>query len=144
MNTDWPQLAEEYIKLSATLTAADSAHKGNEQIKRLIGLAASIFPRDRKADLYWHIQALEHPTHKWFIAKVIAQLSPVPQALFEPLLQAALREGNPSATQVFIAPCVKTFGPEAVVARAEQLAELQSGNESGLTNIKYWVPRCAA
>lgn len=144
MNTDWTELAEHYLKLSASSAAGYTAHATNEQIKRLVGSAASKFPRDREADLEWHIRALEHPSHKWFVSKVLAQLSSTPQALLDPLLRAALREPNPSATQLLIAPCVKTFGSSAVLSRSEQLAELHAGSEEGLANIKYWVPRCGA
>jgi hypothetical protein len=142
MNTDWLELAERYSRLSTSIPIGDAAHTIHEEINSLIGLAASRFPRDKSPDLEWHIRALEHPSHKWFVTKVVGRLSPLPSTLFDPLLTAALREANPSATQFWVNSCVKAFGGNAVLARSEQLAKLHEHGDTGLANIRYWVPRC--
>jgi hypothetical protein len=64
----------------------------------------------------------------------------VPEALFYPLLDAAIDESDPSFNQYFVTPCVKTFGPRR--ANEYLLSVLESGatrRKAGAVQALYWA-----
>ncbi|GAB3357592.1 hypothetical protein GCM10027430_27050 [Lysobacter tyrosinilyticus] len=140
MSIDWDNLAGQYQELVKAPVSSGS----NESIRTLVGYAASKLPRDNPESLSWFISALQG-RDKWFVAKVMAMASPVPGALLDPLLLAALLERNPSANRYFVEPCVRTFGASRVEARIRDLSDAPGVAENrGVQNVMYWVPRVGA
>jgi hypothetical protein len=137
MAIDWDDLADRYVQL---IGAAPVSQAEFSAIDDLLGKAASNFPRNRASDLVWFIAALNEAPKKWFVAKTLEKVNPVPSVLLDPLLAAALEEPNPSANRGFIAPCVRTLGKEAVKVRLNELAAQSEryGAES-LARAVYWA-----
>jgi hypothetical protein len=81
---------------------------------------------------------------KWFVVKLLEKVNPVPKALFDDLVFAALVEDDPSFNKWFIAPCVKSFGVELVKSRIITFApHPQVIENEGVNKVMYWVPRVA-
>lgn len=139
MDIEWDGLADRYVQL---IKAGPKSQPELTVIEDFLGKAASAFPRDSDSALAWFAAALTEPPRKWFVAKILERVNPVPRTLLDPLLVAALREPNPSANRVFVEPCVRTFGAPAVKARLNELA-MQSEENDGesLANALYWVGR---
>ena len=136
---NWDNLAEEYFVL-ANASPADA-----DSIRALVGRAASYLPGDNAEALSWFTSALQHSPQKWFVAKVMAMAKPVPKTMLDPLLVAALLEPNPSATRVFVEPCVRGFGTAQVAARIAQLADTPGATENdGVQKVMYWMPQTSA
>jgi hypothetical protein len=137
MSINWDNLAQEYWGLiNVPGTGADAS------IRALVGRAASKFPKDNPEALSWFTSALQCSPQKWFVAKVMALITPLPHAMFDPLLLAALLEPNPSATRVFVEPCVRSFGAAQVETRVAQLSGTPGVAENdGVQKVMYWVPR---
>ncbi|MBN3726487.1 hypothetical protein [Burkholderia sp. Ac-20379] len=134
MNVDWDEFADRYAQLVSV------EHANRDTINKLLGLAASKLPRDTAATLVWFDSALSTTSKKWFVAGVMRYANPVPRSLLDPLLTAALKEPNPSANQVFITPCIRTFGHQTVEARIRELASAPEANYGdGLPNAMYWI-----
>lgn len=139
MDIEWDGLADRYVQL---IKAGPKSQTELTAIDDFLGKVAAAFPRDGASSLAWFVAALTEPPRKWFVAKVLERVNPIPRTLLDPLLTAALREPNPSANRVFLEPCVRTFGAQAVKARLSELA-MQSGEGAGdpLANALYWVGR---
>src|SRR5580765_3685078 len=69
------------------------------------------------ADIEWLASALRDHWKRWFVASVVSRSGLVPDALLEPMLQAAAdaKEASLGAKR-FTAPCVAVCGSERVVA----------------------------
>jgi hypothetical protein len=139
MDIEWDSLADRYVQL---IKAGPKSQLELTAIDDFLGKAASAFPRGGDSALAWFVAALTEPPRKWFVAKILERVNPVPRTLLAPLLMAALGEPNPSANRVFVEPCVRTFGAQAVKARLNELA-MQSEENDGesLANALYWVGR---
>lgn len=148
MSSSWDQLAEQYFELIGPSRASQSGaelHSRNMAVRDLIGRAASALPKDSPAALSWFTAALQRDPQRWFVARVMSVATPVPRALLDPLLLAALLEQNPSANRAFVDPCVRTFGAAEVASRIAVLASHPGVAEhSGLDKAMYWVPRVGA
>ena len=119
-------------------------NESHHQIRKLIGSIASKFPRDNSEALAWFTASLIDDERKWFTAKLLEKVSPVPKSLFDDLVLAALCEPDPSFNKWFIQPCVKTFGKEQVKAKVLQFASIPQVIENdGVNKIMYWIPRVA-
>jgi hypothetical protein len=142
MTRYWDELATEYRDLTAYAgrpISGEELHSLSEKVRALIGRAASNLPRDNSAALVWFISALQRAPEKWFVAKVMSVVTPVPSSLLEPMLLAALLEPDASACRVFVEPCLRTFGREAVVSRIESLAAYSGVAENdGVEKVGYW------
>lgn len=139
MESHWNAWAQEYLRLT---NAPDSS---TEAIQALIGQAASKLPRDNPIALSWFITALTQPTQKWFAAKVLGLAEPLPKSLIDPLLLAALLESNPSATPLFLEPCIKALGFAATAERVSQLVDTPGVKENeGVQSVRYWLYRVGA
>jgi len=137
MAIDWDGLADRYVQL---VEAGPRTQPELSAIDDLLGKAASNFPKNRAPDLAWFVAALNEAPKKWFVAKMLERVNPVPSILLDPLLAAAMEESNPSANRVFIAPCVRTFGKEAVKVRLNELAtQSESHDAESLALAMYWV-----
>lgn len=137
MDIDWDDLADRYVQL---IEAGPRSQLGRSAIDDLLGKAASTFPKNKLSDLGWFVAALNEAPKKWFVAKLLERVNPVPSILFDPLLTAALEELNPSANRVFITPCVRTFGQQAVKARLNELVtQSERHSADSITRAMYWV-----
>jgi len=137
MEIDWDALADQYQEL---VNSPTSSGKSNA-IQKLIGKAASTLPKDNSESLAWFKSALSQSPNKWFVAKVMALATPVPRAMLDPLVLAALLEPNPSATKYLIEPCVRSFGAQTVKSRIQALSsEPGVSQNKGVDNAMYWLP----
>jgi hypothetical protein len=98
-------LYEDYIQAKFLNDKNESHHL----VRKLIGQIASNFPKDNPNSLAWFTSALVHPEKKWFVAKLLEKVNPVPKALFDNLIFSSLIENDPSFNKWFITPCVKLF-----------------------------------
>lgn len=139
MDIDWDSLAGQFEQL---MSAGPKRPEDLAAISEVLGLAASVFPKDSPGKLAWLTAALSETPKKWFVAKVLERVNPVPRALFDPLLTAALTEPNPSASRLFIDPCIRTFGQPAVRERIRELAVNPGMNQGeGLASAMYWIDK---
>lgn len=134
------ELFEEY----AQAKSLKDKNAGHHAIRKIVGRIASNFPRDNPEALSWFTAALVHDDKKWFVAKLLEKVNPVPKALFDDLVLAALMERDPSFNKWFIAPCVKSFGIEQVKSKIMIFApHPQVIENEGVNKVMYWVPRVA-
>lgn len=136
MKPDWSALADEYWQL---LNA--SGRDSRASVRALVGKAASQLPKDNADSLAWFSSALQSTPQKWFAAAVLSMASPLPRTMLDPLLLAALLEPNPSATRVFVDPCVRALGAAHVAARVCLLGNAPGvADNDGLEKVMYWIP----
>ncbi|MGG6463677.1 hypothetical protein [Solilutibacter silvestris] len=148
MSTDWNELAKQYLELSGppgTFQYGPDLHSRNMAMRDFLGRAASVFPKDNEIALSWFITALKSESQKWFVARLLSVVKPVPRTLLDPLLLAGLSEPNPSTNRAFIQPCVATFGSSEVSARIADLVQNQEVAEpSNMANAMYWAQQIGA
>jgi hypothetical protein len=130
---DWASLAAEYNHLLRTPNASDA-------ISRLIGDAASEFPRNSDSALQWFAFGLADANVKFFVAAVLAKVNPVPTGLSRALAAAAIAEPNPSSVRVFVEPLVRSIGAEEATAKLRSIARMSSAPAHRLQQAIYWVP----
>jgi hypothetical protein len=129
-------LYEEYTQAVLQIDKKESHHL----VHNLIGKIASNFPKDNPHSLAWFTAALTHPDKKWFVAKILEKVNPIPKALVDDLVLAALTERSPSRNKWLIEPCLKSFGPELVKARVMTFASHPQVIENeGVNKVMYWV-----
>jgi hypothetical protein len=130
---------QQYCKICALKDKNASHH----QTRQLCGKIASNFPRDNPESLAWFTAALFDDEKKWFVAKLLEKVNPVPKSLFDDLVLAALSETDPSFNKWFIVPCIKTFGQDKVKSQVMLFAtHPQVIENDGVNKIMYWLPRC--
>lgn len=133
-------LYEEYSQAKSL----NDKNKSHHLTRKLVGKIASNFPKDNPHALAWFTAALIHNDKKWFVVKLLEKINPVPKALFDDLVFAALSEHDPSFNKWFIAPCVKSFGVEQVKSKIMTFAtHPQVVENEGVNKVMYWVPRVA-
>ncbi|QYJ89551.1 hypothetical protein [Shewanella halotolerans] len=134
-------LYEEYVQAKSVKEKS----AGHQAIQKVIGKVACNFPKDNPEALAWFTMALTHDSKKWFVAKLLEKVNPVPKALFDDLVFASLIENDPSFNKWFIAPCVRTFGVDAVKSRIMTFSvHPQVIENDGVTKVMYWIPRLAS
>ncbi|MEW8035808.1 MAG: hypothetical protein AB2588_06945 [Candidatus Thiodiazotropha sp.] len=134
MNYD--DLSDKYLE-AINMSDQNSAHQIIDSIVREV---ACNFPKDNNDALLWFKNALKHKSKKWFVAKVLARVNPMPKALFDDLVLSALLERNPSSNRYLIEPCVKTFGVEKVLLKTQEYSSVQEViDNNGYEKVKYWV-----
>lgn len=102
------------------------------------GAARHAFSYPKPHDTAWLAASLRDERRKWLIAAV-ARRARVPEPLFEPMLNAAIEETNPSSNRSFVEPCMDAFGPRRV--NDYLLDAIVSGDDSrktGAANALYW------
>ena len=133
---DLDNLADEYLKALALKDLNESHHK----IRVIVKEIARNLPKDKLGNFEWFAAALKDSSKKWFVAKIIEKVSPVPKALLDDLVLAAMLEDNPSLNKLFIIPCVKTFGPKLVKERMALFSNHPKVIEvNGFAQTEYWV-----
>ncbi|MBL4665926.1 MAG: hypothetical protein JKY04_01015 [Sneathiella sp.] len=134
MNFD--ELARQYNE-ALKMRDKNAAH---HRIDLVLNEAACNLPKDNPDSLEWFSVGLSDPEKKWFIAKLMAKVNPVPKALLDELVLAAMLEPNPSANKFYVLPCVKTFGAAKVRERMDRYSsrpEVIAVN--GYDQTSYWV-----
>lgn len=99
-------------------------------------LACLATPTD--ADLAWLTAALRDNRRRWFVADVANRAPTLAEALFEPMLDVATNEVNPSHNKWWVRPCVRAFGARRVMTYL--LDVLQTGSDfrkAGAANAWY-------
>lgn len=91
-------------------------------------------------DWDWLLAALADPTKKWFVAKLF-QRQPIPRRLLAAMMQAAVVDVDASTNKWMIAPCLETFGREAVLAELERLRDNGLATEARFNQALYWLQR---
>jgi hypothetical protein len=83
---------------------------------------------------------LKHNEKKWFVVNLFSKLDIIPEQLFQPFIEAAIHETNPSANRYFIEPCLRVFGFERVFESLN--LHFQNGNNDtkiGVCKAYYWA-----
>jgi hypothetical protein len=136
---DYEEIFQQYIKTSEW-EDGDQAYK--EQL-RLIKLITTKFPKDRPHLLVWFIAALRDKNKNWFAAKILEKVSPFPSSLFTDTMMAALVEKNPSAIRLYLYPCVRQFGVEAVKSEMVNLSTVpEVVQNDGVSKAMYALEFC--
>ena len=101
--------------------------------------AAREILRTQRHDYDWFIKSLKNDNLKWFVAEIFSNY-PVPKRLFEPLLQAAIHETNPSMNRYLVEPCISSYGHRRV---NEYLLDVVEGDNdddiAGAVAALYWA-----
>jgi hypothetical protein len=101
--------------------------------------AREAFARPSGEDVEWLIGALRDEGRKWLVAAVAEDVG-VPEALFEPMLDAGIDEVNPSFNRQFIEPCMGSFGPRRVNEYLlNVVATGDDARKAGAVNALYWA-----
>lgn len=133
---DLDKLSAEYHNAIESVDKNAAHHKINEITRSF----ACNFPRDNPEKLAWLIAALQHDKKKWFVAKVMKKVYPIPKSLLDDLVLASMLEPNPSLNKFFILPCVKTFGKETVKEiMLKYSAHPKVIENDGFDKVAYWV-----
>lgn len=66
-----------------------------------------------QGDIVFLKQLLKQDESKWFVAELLESLESFPEALLEPMLEAAVNEPDPSFNKIFVQPCRRVLGFEA-------------------------------
>lgn len=94
-----------------------------------------------ESDTDWLTDALTDSDAKWFVEFVLRHCPPLIAApLFDPLIQAAVYERNPSFNRVFIEPCVRSVGWQRTAQAL--LVYVRDGTDfekAGAVNALYWA-----
>ncbi len=136
MNTntavDWEEQYKRFI------TAREKRNKQeNAKIKEAV---QHHFQNPSREDLVWLENGLKDPNMKWFIVIIASQVTGLSDNLFNPLMDAAIDEVNPSLNRAFIDPCLVNFGPRRV--NEFLLDVLETGTpfeQAGAVNAMYWA-----
>lgn len=133
---DLDKLSEDYCGA----ISAEDKNAAHHKINEITRSVASNFPRDNPEKLAWFTAALQDKQKKWFVAKVMEKVNPVPKALLHDLVLASMLEPNPSSNKFLVLPCVKTFGKDVVKKVMQQYSSHPKVIENdGFEKVAYWV-----
>jgi hypothetical protein len=138
---------DEYLARYRNLPVWSPEVDGDEFEERLEAMEANLVadfsthcPPSSQEDIDWFKTALAHEQSKFFCAFVLHPPREVPEALYEPMLRAAVYERNPSANKAFVIPCTETFGRKHV--NETLLGWFENGSDlekAGAVNALYHV-----
>ena len=87
----------------------------------------------------WLHQALENDELRWFVAAVFER-QPIPRALLNPMLRAALREPvDASSIKWLIIPLAETFGSEDISNRLDAMLKAKPTLATAVKKARYWL-----
>ncbi len=90
-------------------------------------------------DIIWLREALADKERKSFVAEVY-RYQPVPEALFDEFIRAAIIDVDASNNRRFLAPCIETFGLDRVSEAVQQFERSEIEVERcGTERAKYWL-----
>jgi hypothetical protein len=99
--------------------------------------------RPSKEDLEWIGKALQDQERKLFVAKLARTAPVLSEELFQPLLDAAIDEINPSFNGWFVKPCLSVFGHRRVIEYLLNVAESGSDfRKAGAVLALYHAQVC--
>lgn len=138
---NWDALYEQYVASWAEAVAARTWNKRFDPPADAIRCLAN--PTDD--DVRWILGALRNPGQmpmgrQWFVADLFKRSSIWAESFFEPLLDAAIDELDPSYNRHFVDPCLGAFGPRRV--NEYLLDVVESGSDfrkAGAVNALYWA-----
>ena len=117
----------------------EASRRSGEEAFRQMQQARRRVAQNTEDNWRWLTDALADTERKWFVAAVFKS-QPVPNRLFNPMLQAGVMEPNPSLNRRFVEPCVRSFGAGRVLA--ESLRYLEAGTDAekaGAASALYWA-----
>ena len=89
----------------------------------------------------WFIDALDKEDNiSGFAVNVIHKHS-IPKTLLSPILEAAMKFGNPTSIKFYVLPCVETYGKQIVEEYLEKLAREYPDGDEKLSFARYWLHR---
>lgn len=95
-------------------------------------------------DIDWFAKALEDHKRKWFAASVVTLAiwklnKAFPEALFNPMIRAAIYEQNPSLNRFFV-ECLSKLGKRRINESLLDFVEFGTNAEkAGAANALYWA-----
>jgi len=138
---DWEALYGDYIGHWSAVFSGSAPDKEFQAPVAAVRRLTS--PTD--GDVRWLTDALKDEgdmlsSRKWLVANLARHGTPLPEALFQPLLDAAIDEIDPSYNRDFVEPCMESFGPRRV--NEYLLDVVESGTDrrkAGAVNALYWA-----
>jgi hypothetical protein len=113
----------------------DLAHV-REPLQEAIKAVASLTTEE----IAWLVQALRDNNRKLFVAYILRQAAVFPQELFEPMLQAAIDELNPSVCRTFVEPCISAFGQVPTIEHLMRVVRMGPDfDKAGAVNAMHWT-----
>ena len=94
-----------------------------------------------ESDMDWLTGALEDSNAKWFVEFALRHSPPLfAEPLFDPLIQAAVYERNPSFNRVFVEPCIRSAGwRRTAQALLRYVRDGTDFEKAGAVNALYWT-----
>ena len=91
-------------------------------------------------NMRWLAASLTDELRKLFTAALFVEAQAMPEALYEPMVRAAVYETSPLLTQSFVEPCVKAFGAKRVFQSLIDFLEKGTNYEkAGAVNALHWA-----
>ncbi len=129
----WDELCRRYL----AIRGAQAWEKESPDLIRDTAIAVQELST---SDVVWLASAIEDPGRKWFAAFALGRTRAVPEALWEPLLDAAVDEPDPSFNRAFVEPCLDSAGARWVMERLLGIIEHGSNvRKRGAFNAWYWA-----
>ncbi len=101
---------------------------------------AAVLGNPTKEDIDWLTRALALPQQKWFVVGFLEAATSIAEALFCPIMAAAIDEVNPSLNRNFVEPCVRAFGGRRVIEHLLDVLETGADSQkAGAVNALYWA-----
>lgn len=136
--TVWDEYFARYRDFSALSPEDEDQLEAME--KNLVADFSAHYPPSSQEDVAWFRNALEHEQRKWFVAFVFQEPRKVTEALYGPMMRAAVCERAPSKNHAFVEPCVATFGLRRVNETLLELFENGTDLEkAGAVQAMYWA-----
>jgi hypothetical protein len=124
---------------ATTYTAVRSARLAGRPFDPPAVLAQRVL-RPTTEDTEWLARALADDDRKWLVADLARRAGGVGEALFKPMMDAAVAEVNPSFNRSFVEPCVAAFGPRRVNEYLLGVVEVGTNDrKAGAANALYWA-----
>jgi hypothetical protein len=114
--TVWDEYLARYRNLPVWSPEADDEFEERRAVveESLVSDFSAHCPPSSQEDITWFKNALVHEQSKFFAAFALRPPREVPEALYEPMLRAAVHERDPSKNLAFVSPCNETFGRKRV------------------------------
>jgi hypothetical protein len=88
----------------------------------------------------WLAASLNDEQRKLFTAALFVEAQAMPDALYDPMIRAAVYETSPLRAQAFVEPCVKAFGAKRVFQSLIDFLEKGTNYEkTGAVNALHWA-----
>lgn len=130
---NWDELCRRYL-------AIRGARAWEEESPDLIRDTVIAVQELSTEDVVWLASAIEDPGRRWFAAFALGRSEAVPETLWEPLLDAAIDEPDPSFNRAFVEPCVASAGYRWVLEKLlDVIGKGTNVRKRGAFNAWYWA-----